>query len=110
MKIAVKKIHGSYIMDGVVLPTLTWRRLRGPNRLALYVSDHGNYCRQFCCLCGLNERGDVFQVRARPAGGTGRGEWICDRCAEKWAPELYEEAEKKNAEFNASRAAEEAQG
>jgi len=47
--------------------------------------------------CGLDERPDIFSVQASGPGL--RYVWICEYCAEKFCPELFEEAKRQCAEW-----------
>lgn len=95
----IKKTETGYVMDEVLALTLTKYSLDESERLVLRVSPDMSI-RQTCGSCGLNERPDIFSVRAFPPAGLNgrRGIWICDECAKKWAPELYADLLKKIAE------------
>jgi len=98
-------------MDEVFLPTLTKYSLDKAERLTLRIAGD-NFTRRFCKSCGLNERADIYSVRASSSADSKKkvDVWICDECAEKWAPTLYDEAEKKRAEGYAEQEAHEANG
>ncbi|MGA2534321.1 MAG: hypothetical protein ABSG19_14945 [Candidatus Aminicenantales bacterium] len=90
----IKKIGHRYVMNELLVPTITRQELTGPDRLVLRITS-STMTRQTCGSCGLNDRPDILSIQASPIGKDEPRYWICDNCTKREAPDLYEELQTK---------------
>lgn len=95
----IRKTKAGYVMDKVLLPTITRYSLGKADRLILRIAED-SFMRRYCGSCGIKERANYYSVRAFSPDGAKKklNVWICKECAEKWAPDLQAEADKKSDE------------
>jgi ribosomal protein L37AE/L43A len=84
----IKKTKSGYVMDSVWRETVTEYSLTEKEQLTVRIGSF-HQLRHTCGNCSSCDDPDVIALEA--ISPEGDSFWICDKCAEKFAPELFNE-------------------